>query len=256
MNFDIESNWNDMAKAYEDFTENPQSYSYKIEWPCIKNMLPHMENKNILDLGGGTGRFASLLSEYNPESITVVDISEKMLSIGRQKTDKIKSKIEFVKADICDLKEFQNNAYDFIFSSTTFHYLENLETIFSNISRLLKSGSKAIISTMHPVYTAQYPIADGENFPTEGDWEVRYMDKRKRSYIQPWIEFNPEIENYLSASYHHTMSDYINAIHNAGLTVERLEEPLPPIEWQNEFPSRFNSFVKTPTFLIFSLSKQ
>ena len=254
-NLNIENNWNTMAIAYEKFTENPDSYSYQVEWPYIKKMLPFLENKKILDLGGGTGRFALLFSEYNPESITVVDISKQMLSIGKQKADKSNSKIKFIKADICDLKELQNNSYDFIFSSTTFHYLENLEGVFNNVSRLLKTDGKAIISTIHPIYTSQYPIANGEVFPSDCDWEVRYMDKRERSYIQPWIEFNSEIENYLSISYHHTISDYVNAIYNAGLKIERFEEPLPPAEWQDEFPQRFKAYIKTPTFLVFSLTK-
>lgn len=38
----IEKNWDDMAKAYEDFTETADSYSYAIEWPCIQKMLPQI----------------------------------------------------------------------------------------------------------------------------------------------------------------------------------------------------------------------
>ena len=42
---EIERNWDEMAKAYEAFTENDDSYSYSIEWPCIQKMLPQLKNR-------------------------------------------------------------------------------------------------------------------------------------------------------------------------------------------------------------------
>lgn len=59
----IEKNWNDMAEAYEDFTESADSYSYAIEWPCIREMLPQLNRKRILNLGCGTGRFSFLFEK-------------------------------------------------------------------------------------------------------------------------------------------------------------------------------------------------
>ncbi len=252
----IEQNWNEMAKAYEDFTENPQSYSYKMEWPYIEKMLPELKGKRILDLGGGTGRFALLLAKYQPASIEVVDISEEMLAIGRKKAADIQADIAFNKGDAADLKELPDGIFDFVFSSTTLHYLPDLFPVFSNIARLLKSGGRAVVSVMHPMYTAQYPIEKGDVFPADEDWQTRYLDKSKRAYIQPWIEYNSAIENYLSESYHHTTGDYINAIVSAGLKIMKAEEPLPPKEWKDAAPKRYESCIETPVFMIFSLCKK
>lgn len=58
MRNEIERNWDEMAKTYEEFTEEEDSYSYTIEWPCIKEMLPGLNGKTVLDLGCGTGRFS------------------------------------------------------------------------------------------------------------------------------------------------------------------------------------------------------
>lgn len=44
----IKEDWNDTAVAYELFNNSPDSYSYNIEWKCIKNMLPELQGKACL----------------------------------------------------------------------------------------------------------------------------------------------------------------------------------------------------------------
>lgn len=61
----IKGNWNSTAATYELFNNSQDSYSYNIEWKCIKNMLPDLNEKSILDLGCGTGIFTFLLKQYS-----------------------------------------------------------------------------------------------------------------------------------------------------------------------------------------------
>jgi len=255
MKNEIEKNWDDMAKAYEDFTEKDDSYSYAIEWPCIQKMLPQLNNKRILELGCSTGRYSFLFEKENPLFVLGVDISENMLNIAKEKAKKIGSKVKFIKADISNLDIYINEKFDFIFSSTTFHYIEDIKSLFFNIFNALDDKGVCIVSLMHPVYTAQYPVDKNGEFPSDDEWVIRYLDKSKRAYIQPWIEYNDNIENFLSMSYHHTVNDYFNAIINAGFRIERVEEPFPPESWKQNCYSRYNSFIETPSYMILKLSK-
>lgn len=251
----IEENWNVMAMAYEDFTENSDSYSYTIEWPCIQKMLPDLKDKSILDLGCGSGRFTFLLEKEEPRIITGIDLSQQMLDIAREKSNKNNSKAVFQKGDITNLDLLNTETVDFIFSSTTFHYIIDLNALFSQLYSLLNTGGSCILTLMHPVYTAGYPIDKNGIFPSDDDWSIRYLDKSIRSYIQPWIEYNCLINNYLSSSYHHTFSDYFNAIIKAGFQIIQVEEPAPPDEWKKRFYNRYDSFIQTPSFLILKLAK-
>ena len=238
MNF--KDNWNEMAKAYEDFTESEDSYSYSIEWPCIKEMLPNLNNKDILDLGCGTGRFTFLLEEKAPKSINGIDISEKMLEIAKEKAKTKKSKAEFIVGNISDIDKYKGH-FDFIFSSTTFHYIRDIKKLFRSIYNVLNNNGICIISLIHPVYSANYPIDKNGEFPRDDQW--------------PWIEYNENIENYLSTSYHHTFSDYLSAALEAGFSVEKVEEPMPPEEWKDKYKYRYEDFIQTPSFLIIKLKK-
>lgn len=255
MKTEIEINWDNMAKAYEDFTENEDSYSYSIEWPCIQKMLPPLNHKKILDLGCGTGRFSFLFEKENPLSVLGVDISEHMLNIAKEKAKAKNSKVKFIQGDISNSNIYVNRKFDFIFSSTTFHYIKDIKSLFKYIFHALNDTGICIVSLMHPVYTAQYPVDKNGEFTSDDEWVVRYLDKSKRAYIQPWIEFNEDINNYLSMSYHHTVSDYFNAIIDAGFTIEKVEEPSPPENWRKKFYHRYNAFIETPSFMILKLSK-
>ena len=255
MKNEIEKNWDEMSKAYEDFTEDEDSYSYTIEWPCTKRMLPSLQQKKILDLGCGTGRFDFLFEKENPFSITGIDISENMLNIAKEKAADRGSKVEFIKGDISNFNTYFDGKFDFIFSSSTFHYISDLEGLFNNIYKALNEKGICIVSMMHPVYTAQYPVDRNGEFPSDDEWTVRYLDKSKRAYIQPWIEYNDSIKDYLSTSYHYTFADYFNAIIGAGLKIERVEEPYPPEKWKQDNYGRYIAFIETPSYLIIRFSK-
>ena len=98
----------------------------------------------------------------------------------------------------------------------------------------------------------------------EQNWDkmaLAYEDftEGKNSYSYaiewPWIEYNDKLENYLSCSYHHTVSDYINAMVTAGFTILRAEEPCPAEKWKDSMPNRYDACLQTPSFMIFKIRK-
>ncbi len=253
---DIKIDWNSMAKAYEEFNNAEDSYSFNIEWPCIKELLPDLNGKSVVDLGCGTGIFTFLLEKSDSSKLIGIDLSEEMLQIARDKAAASNSKSEFVLHDAATCCEVIEEPVDFIFSSTTSHYIENLGQLFENVAKSLKVGGECIFSIIHPVYSAMYPVehADG-SFPEDEEWNVRYLDKSMRAYIQPWLEYNDAYENRLSKSYHHTMSDYMNAIVGAGLSIEKVCEPMAPEEWKETQPYRYEGFLETPVYMIIKMRK-
>lgn len=251
----IKEDWDSAALAYEQFNGAEDSYSYNIEWPCIQALLPALEGKTVLDLGCGTGIFTFLLEKYQPKKLIGLDLSEEMLRIARQKAEALGSRAQFIMGDAAQCGQLIAEPVDFIFSSTTTHYIENLPRLFEQIVKCLIPGGNCVLSVIHPVYSAMYPIERGERFPKDEEWTVRYLDRRKRAYIQPWIEYNDAYENRLSRSFHHTFGDYISAIIGAGLKIEALREPLPPAAWRESQPYRYESFVETPTYMILKLAK-
>ncbi|SDB13621.1 Methyltransferase domain-containing protein [Pseudobutyrivibrio sp. YE44] len=253
---EIKIDWNSMARAYEEFNNAEDSYSFNIEWPCIKELLPDLNGRTVVDLGCGTGIFTFLLEKSLPSKLIGIDLSEEMLSIAKKKSDENNSNAVFVLHDAATCREVIKEPVDFIFSSTTSHYIGNLEQFFENVSSSLKNGGECIFSIIHPVYSAMYPIehADG-SYPEDEEWNVRYLDKSTRAYIQPWLEYNDDYENHLSKSFHHTFSDYTNAIIDAGLTIEKICEPMAPESWKDSQPYRYEGFIESPVYMILKMRK-
>lgn len=139
---DIKEDWNTMAAAYEEFGTAEDSYSYNIEWRCIRKLLPELKGKSVLDIGCGTGIFTFLLEAFEPERLAGIDLSEKMLAIAKKKADSQRSKAEFICGDAADIREKIDVQFDFIFSSTTTHYIKNLKAMFAGIADCLKEDGR------------------------------------------------------------------------------------------------------------------
>lgn len=244
-----EAIWNAMACSYEAFTDRPDSYSERIEVPCIEALLPPLEGCRVLDLGCGTGRFTRLLAERGAAEVIGLDLSPTMLALAETKLPAGGS-IRFVHGSVLELGFLEGASIDVVFSSTTLHYVENLDEALAGVARVLRVEGKAILSVMHPVYTSSYPVAG------EGDeWKPRYLDRRLRRYRQSWSLRAAEGEQVLCESVHHTFSDYARAILAAGLRLTGLFEPGPPEAWRTADPERWRATWEEPLYAVFVCEK-
>lgn len=101
-----------LIPCFEDF--------YNISTSVVETNL---NCPNILDLGAGTGIFSEyILKKYPNASITLFDLSEKMLEIS-QKRFKGVTNIKYLVGDY--IKYDFNETYDIIISSLSIHHLSN-----------------------------------------------------------------------------------------------------------------------------------
>ncbi|KAL2863511.1 class I SAM-dependent methyltransferase [Aspergillus lucknowensis] len=100
---------------------------FSISWRIITQYLDGNKPLEILDLGGGTGRYATKLAKLG-HSVTLVDISEAELDIARSiaKEESI-SLTDIIQADARDIRSnpviFQEQKYDLILCQGPFYHL-------------------------------------------------------------------------------------------------------------------------------------
>ena len=250
------ADWDRMARHYRDFVEEAASYSRMIILPALRDLLPDLTGKQVLDAGCGSGHSTFFLEQFKPARLIGIDFSIEMLRMAEAEKVQRGSQAEFLRGDVQDLSAFANGEFDLLISINVTHFLPALQPFAAECARLLRSGGVLIWGIIHPMYSAMYPLArpDG-SLPDKDDWQMRYHDKSLRAYVQPWIERAEEAEPFLSRSQHYTFSDYFDSIWKAGLRLTALVEPVPLEAFKQAHPTRYNAYMRIPTFALLRAEK-
>ena len=139
--------FNGIAARY-DFMNRFLSAGTDVSWR--KKAIRQFKNdqpKTILDVATGTGDMAIMAAKMlKPEKIIGIDISEKMLEVGRKKIEKEKpqTKIELLCGD-GETINFPDNSFDAVMVAFGVRNFENLEKGLKEILRVLKPGAQLVV---------------------------------------------------------------------------------------------------------------
>lgn len=193
--------FDNIAPRY-DFLNHFLSLGIDILWrkKAIRLLKKHRP-KTILDIATGTGDFAIEALKLNPEKVTGIDISEKMLEVGIEKISKkgLSEKIHLQKADSENLP-FEENSFDAITAGFGVRNFENLEKGLSEMYRVLReNGMVVILEFSQP---DQFPIKQFYNFyffkllPAIG--KIISKDSRAYTYLPESVSAFPYGNQFLN----------------------------------------------------------
>jgi len=138
--------WEDyFNKKVELFGDSPKANAYfnRISWRNNYKILDLIDIKDkvrILDVGCGSGLFVSHL--INKNIIYGLDISFKMVKLAKMKG------IYALKADVESIP-FRSNFFDVVLCHGIIQYLNNLDKIITELSRVTQCGGQVIISFLN-----------------------------------------------------------------------------------------------------------
>lgn len=113
-------------------------------YQAIEKQLDFLSDKEILDFGGGTGLLALPLAKQ-AKSVTLVDISEKMLEQARLKAEQQDIKnIQFLEQDL--LENPLKQEFDFIVVSRVLHHMPDLDAALSLFHQHLRENGQLLIA--------------------------------------------------------------------------------------------------------------
>ena len=125
----VESMFDSIAWRY-DFLNHFLSLNIDRLWRrrVIKIISRSYKTPHILDVATGTGDLALAAMKINPSKITGIDISGKMLEIGKEKVDKrgYAGKIDLIQGD-SEKIPFDNNIFDVAMVAFGVRNFSNLE---------------------------------------------------------------------------------------------------------------------------------
>ena len=98
-------------------------------------------NKNVLDLGPGSGRWLDYIKKFNPNQIYAADFSLKIKAKCKEKVDEFKI-INFENGKI----DFKSNSMDIIMIIEVLEHIRNYKPFLKELIRISKSGGVLIFT--------------------------------------------------------------------------------------------------------------
>lgn len=233
-------------EGYSELRSRELNANTMLEQPAMKELLPEICGKVVLDLGCGCGHNCFDFVNSGAKNVVGVDISEKMLSVA--KAESAHEKIEYVNMSMTDISKL-NQKFDLVYSSLAFHYIEDFKKLCEDIYSLLNSGGYLLFSQEHPLITA---TVDGKGHYNKDENGIK-VSYTFSNYNEPGER---KVHWYVDGvtKYHRPFADIINALSQSGFVIEEISEPQPQHWAMEKWSALYDEFIK-PSFLIVKAKK-
>jgi len=119
----------------------------QVETNCAFQLFKVKAGMRILDIGCGTGIFCLKIAQKGA-FVTGIDLSEKMLTIAREKAKKEKVDIDFRQMN-CQNLEFPDHFFDGVISMATVEFIVHPQKMISEMFRVCKGGGNILIGSIN-----------------------------------------------------------------------------------------------------------
>jgi ubiquinone/menaquinone biosynthesis C-methylase UbiE len=164
-----------------------------LESSALQQTLKDRRFNHCLEIGCGTGKNTAWL-EARADSVTAVDNSTQMLDRAREKISS--DKVTFIQADILAPWNFADKTYDLVSFSLVLEHIEDLDSIFEKVSKVMTPGGMIYIGELHPF----------------------------KQYAGTKARFETEAGTDILTSYTHHISDFTTAAAKHGFLLQSIGE--------------------------------
>lgn len=255
MPLDVQRIWNACGEAFDCYTTASDSFADNIERPAIQQLIGDVNGARLLDLGCGSGTYSVPFAEQGSD-VVAFDLSATMISLARERAHARGVEPDFRVADIRDPLPFGDAEFDVVFTATALHYVDDIGSFMKEASRVMRPTARLVASVLHPMSTAQFPLADSSQLEGPDPWEGWYFGSPHRSIETPWLGFGAvSNEGRRIFCHHHTIAEYFKALSSARLSITALVEPAPSDEFAVKNAIRYDQAIRVPVFLILKAEK-
>mgnify|MGYP003418610646 FL=1 len=225
-------------------SRSQQGLSGAGEWHQFNALFPDLSGKSVLDLGCGYGWHCKYAVECGAKQVLGIDLSEKMIHEAKEKNADPK-----ITYRVCGLEEYDYPAdsYDCVISNLVLHYIADIDEIFRKVYLTLKADGIFLLNIEHPVFTA------GVN----QDWIYNANGKPQYWPVDDYFYPGERVTHFLGqdvTKQHHTLTQILSGLINAGFRLEAVEEATPSVDMMG-IPGMSDEMRRPMMLLIKSLKQ-
>jgi predicted TPR repeat methyltransferase len=231
MSYEIALEWDRLAHIRHEQILSGKDLSFdRILLPTILSLAASCDWSNTLDFGCGTGILSEKLAA-SAGQVVGVDMSTVSIEIAQRQYSNIKS-LTFVASTIEEYAQSKKNSkFSLVVANMTLMDTLSLSDTLSAIARLLKPSGAFVFTITHPCFWSMY-----WNYANE-EW----FDYSKEIIIEAPFKISlEELSDNITTHVHRPLQLYINALHNAGFTIDNLVEPMPNQVLVSQYPKRWD----------------
>ncbi|MDQ7779102.1 MAG: methyltransferase domain-containing protein [Planctomycetota bacterium] len=256
----LDREWDRAAEGWVDFVRTKKDYSREyMNSPAMFRMLGSVRGKKMLDLGCGEGYNSRILARRGAR-VTGVDFSRALIESARRQEKARPLGIEYHVRDAADLRVFKSGSFDVVASFMALQDIENYRKAIKESARVLKKTGRLVFSVPHPCFIRR--TLDGKQI---GGWEFkkgtktrssrnalhfktdRYFDTGSDKIVWDMARLNIRFK---TTGFHWTITDFVDALHAAGMAVARIDEPQPSREGLRKYRIYFEKTLRIPDTLV------
>jgi ubiquinone/menaquinone biosynthesis C-methylase UbiE len=152
------------------------------EKEAVLDAIGPVEDKQILEIACGTGRFTAMLAERGAD-IVGLDISGPMLAQGREKAQRlgVDDRIEFMRGDAARLP-FPDDHFDTVLAMRFFHLADTPATFHAELSRVSRdqvffdtfkrNSARSLYNWLLPMGSRLYSDSEVERLLADADLRI------------------------------------------------------------------------------------
>jgi SAM-dependent methyltransferase len=214
--------WEHESADWLRFSGDADVYAWRFNLPAFLDIVPP-PGRLTVDVGCGEGRVARELAGRG-HALVGIDGSESLVAAARAGDPPIDARV----ADAAAMP-LEDGVADLAVSFMTLQSVDDLDAVVAEIARVLGPGGRLCAAVVHPMNS----LEQAPDYFTEH----RYAFEHERDGVE--MTFH---------DVHRPLAAYFGALGDAGLSVERLHEPVPGPELFAVHPSA-ERWTRTPCFL-------
>jgi len=237
--------WTRLSRAGYDVCRDHQNT------PAFFEMLPDVAGLDGIDIGCGEGHNTRLLAARGARVVAVDFVSGFVRAAAMEQPNGIR----YAVADALRLP-FADGSFDFATAFMSLMDVAGPEGALPEVARILRPGGFLQFSIVHPCFAPMHRrvVRDSSGRPVA--IEVARYFERVDGELERWIfsaapaEVKAGQPLFEIPRFHRPLSEWLNAVADAGFHVERCVEPSADAETAARFPTLADTRI-APNFILF-----
>lgn len=227
--------WEGIVDAWVEFVRGGfDVYREYVNSPAMLRRIGPVRGLDVLDLGCGEGYHSRILARRGARVIAV-DATPGMIARARAEERRRPLGIRYRVADAAHLRGVGRSRFDLVASFMALMDIEDYRGAVRESVRVLRPGGRFVFSVPHPCFDTVFrrgKMVSGwvrvRERPPRGKALYFRVDHYFRTglFAWPW-SLRGTTARFRNIGWHLTLSDYVNALAEAGFVVRHLDEPRP-----------------------------